>query len=199
MDSPKRGRGRPPGSRNKVKEAPKRIVGFTHDLADRICEELEKGRTLIAICKDEGMPSHRAVHRWVRENVEDFSYKYRLARETQLNFWIDQIHEIASLPPPIAPDIIFVKDGKLDLRGDPKQLSDGEKKLWVNAELQGRRLKVDSIKFVAAKASGVMNYNDHNGITVQGDKIIIMNYATPPPAEAVVVEALEVENRSHEG
>ena len=151
----------------------KKKVKPTKKLLRYICDELEKGKTLTDICTGDEMPAHRTVHKWVRED-DEFAKDYRQARETQMNFWIDQMNHIADMPPPIAPSEV-----KND-QGEMVTLSDGEKKLWVNAEVQRRRLKVDTIKFQSAKIAGTMGYHQQTGVTVVGDTINIVNYATQP-------------------
>src|SRR3954470_5518267 len=68
---------------------------YTSALADTICERLSEGESLRSICRDPGMPTEGAVRAWARENRDGFASRYRLARELQLEFWADQIVEIA--------------------------------------------------------------------------------------------------------
>lgn len=55
-------------------------VHYSPELAERICEHLRAGRSLGAICKDEGMPSVGTVQQWVRENRNGFAARYMHAR-----------------------------------------------------------------------------------------------------------------------
>jgi hypothetical protein len=162
----------------------KRNVGYTKKRAEFILRELEKGRTLTRICTEDDLPTYSTVQKWIRDDVEEFAAAYKQARETQLNLWIDQMNDIADLPPPVPPD--FVKNEK----GEDVPLKDGDRKLWVNAENQRRRLKVDTIKFQAGKLAGVMGYNTQTGVQVQGDVINILNYSTEAPID--VTEISEV-------
>ena len=164
----------------------KRSVGYTKKRGDYILKELEKGRTLTHILKEEDLPTYSTVCKWVRED-DDFGRKYKIARESQLNLWVDQMMDIADLPPPVPPD--FVENDK----GEQIPLKDGDRKLWVNAENMRRRLKVDTIKFQAGKLAGVMGYND-KAIQVVGDTINILNYAVAPPDthDTVDIEVKEV-------
>lgn len=155
----------------------KRKVKYTVKAASYILVEIEKGRTLTKICKEDGLPTHRTVHNWVREDINGFALQYKQARETQLNFFIDQMHDIADMPPPVPPEFVLNEKGK------EIPLRDGDRKLWVNAENMRRRLKVDAIKFQAGKLAGVMGYNDAKGITVVGDTINILNYAVAPKGD----------------
>jgi len=159
----------------------KRSVGYTKKRGDYILKELEKGRTLTHILKEEDLPTYSTVCKWVRED-DDFGRKYKIARESQLNLWVDQMMDIADLPPPVPPETVKNE------RGEDVALKDGDRKLWVNAENQRRRLKVDTIKFQAGKLAGVMGHNTKAGVQVTGDVINILNYATMDPALAVNVE-----------
>ena len=166
----------------------KKQVTYTKKIADYILTELEKGRSLSAICREETVPTYRSVQQWVRDDKKGFAAGYKQARETQLNLWIDQMHDIAELPPPYPPE--FVKNEN----GEMVPLEGQDRKLWVNAEVQRRRLKIDTIKFQAGKLAGVMGYNDAKAIQVVGDTINILNYAVAPPADedTVDIEVQEV-------
>lgn len=67
---------------------------FTQALFDQICERMANGETLRDICKDEDMPSRRAVVAWVAAS-EDLSAQYARAREAQADYWADELLEIA--------------------------------------------------------------------------------------------------------
>jgi hypothetical protein len=161
------------------------MVVYSDKLATYVLGEIEKGRTLTSICREEGVPSHATIHKWVRDDYKGFGAKYQTSRETQLNYFIDQMHDIADAPPPVPPE--FVRNDK----GEMEKLEGTDRKLWVNAENQRRRLKVDAIKFQTAKLAGVMGHNLEKGITVQGDTINIINYATAP-TDTIDIDAPEV-------
>ena len=146
---------------------------YTEKAAKYILTELEKGRTLTSICKEEDLPAYRTIQQWVTDDKEGFKERYDQARLHQVNMFIDKMHDIADLPPPVPPE--FVKNE----HGDMIPLEGTDRKLWVNAENQRRRLQVDTIKFTAAKLVGAMNAKMERGVTIQGDTINIMNYSTP--------------------
>jgi hypothetical protein len=68
---------------------------YTPALADAICMRISEGESLRSVCRDPGMPTEGAVRAWARDNRDGFGARYRLARELQLEFWADQIVEIA--------------------------------------------------------------------------------------------------------
>jgi hypothetical protein len=59
------------------------------DVRQTILEELEKGRSLLSICKDEGMPSARTVQRWQADDTE-FDVAVTRAREDGFHFIAEQ-------------------------------------------------------------------------------------------------------------
>ncbi len=61
---------------------------YSDALADRICEELANGKSLIQICQQEGMPHRVTVIRWMQSN-EEFATKCARAREAQADYLFD--------------------------------------------------------------------------------------------------------------
>jgi hypothetical protein len=149
-----------------------RAIKPTKKIKNYVCEQIEMGRSLTDICKEEGLPAHRTIHKWVRDD-EEFALDYRQARETQMNYLIDVMNDIADLPPPVPPAEVKNEHGKM------VPLEGTERKLWVNAVIQQRRLKIDTIKFQAAKLAGVLGANTQAGVMVVGDTVNILNYSTP--------------------
>ena len=68
---------------------------YTQDIADRICDQLCKGRSLHDICRDDGMPPRATVSWWVKLDHKGFAAPYRRAREFGYFALIDEILEIA--------------------------------------------------------------------------------------------------------
>ena len=68
---------------------------YTRELADTICRRMAEGESLRAICRDAGMPSEGAVRAWAREDRDGFSARYRQARDMLLEYWSDQIVDLA--------------------------------------------------------------------------------------------------------
>jgi len=54
-----------------------------------------EGESLRAVCRDAGMPSVGTVRGWAREDREGFAEHYRQARLLQLDYWADEIIDIA--------------------------------------------------------------------------------------------------------
>jgi hypothetical protein len=55
---------------------------YTAELADRILQELARGRTMKDICAEPGMPCDNAVRQWVADDIDGFAARYSEARAT---------------------------------------------------------------------------------------------------------------------
>ena len=62
---------------------------MSDDVRETIIAELEKGRSLLSICKDEGMPSARTVQRWQKDDTE-FDVAVTRAREDGFHYLAEQ-------------------------------------------------------------------------------------------------------------
>jgi len=58
------------------------VVTYSAAVADRFLAELMRGRTLTAICRDDGMPDRTTICRWVNDDRDGFAARYRRARAT---------------------------------------------------------------------------------------------------------------------
>jgi hypothetical protein len=56
-----------------------RAPGYSAETAERILEQLRRGRTLIDVCRDRGMPSYGTVRDWVTNERHGFAAPYREA------------------------------------------------------------------------------------------------------------------------
>jgi len=109
-----------------------RPSSYSEQTAAAICERLANGETILAICRDEGMPSHVTMYRWLEAN-EEFRTKYAFARNVGYERMADEVLEIAD-----------------DSSGDFIEGEDGPK---PNGELVARsRLRVDTRKWLLSKA-----------------------------------------------
>ena len=107
-------------------------VIYSDEVADHICRELAKGRTLKDVCRGDGMPDESSVRQWVVDR-EGFAPRYAQAREAGVHAMADEIVEIA-------------EDGSNDWM-------EGKHGPQLNAEhVQRSRLRVDTRKWLMAKA-----------------------------------------------
>ena len=102
-------------------------TNYTRDLADIICDRMTEGESLRAICRNVDMPSEGAVRGWAVRDVDGFGDRYRAARLLLMDFWADQIVDIAD-------------DGDLDPRD--RQIRTGVRQ-WIMSKVSrgyGERL-----------------------------------------------------------
>jgi hypothetical protein len=100
----------------------------TKKLMEDIANRLASGETLVQICKSDDMPSYRTVTRAVQADDELYDIYHR-GRILQAEFYGDKIIDLATSPLP--PEL----DAKV-----------------VNAEVQRRRLEIDSLKWTFARS-----------------------------------------------
>lgn len=67
---------------------------YTEAEADRICEWVAQGRSLVSFCKKTGTPSYRTVMNWLKEQPI-FQDAYRTAHAHQADYLAEQILDIA--------------------------------------------------------------------------------------------------------
>jgi len=96
-------------------------------MMEKIVDRLAQGETLVSITKDDKMPSYRAVTRAVAGD-DDLWELYRKGRILQAEYYADLINGLAMEP---LPETI-----------DPRML---------NAEVQRRRLEIDTLKWTTAR------------------------------------------------
>ncbi|WP_315830994.1 hypothetical protein [Bradyrhizobium prioriisuperbiae] len=105
---------------------------YTDELAERICTELRTGRTLVDVCRDEGMPSEHTVLERVQRNRGGFTERYRLAREIGYLVMADQIIEIID-------DSSNDWSEQVDASGDVRQVFNRENVTRSRLRFEGRR------------------------------------------------------------
>jgi hypothetical protein len=68
---------------------------YTREIADEVLARMAEGESVRAICRSPGMPSEGTIRGWAREDRDGFAARYRLARELQLDYWADEIIDLA--------------------------------------------------------------------------------------------------------
>lgn len=143
---------------------------FTREVADRILAELKDGRTLRAVCRDEGMPSESTVRTWAVEDMDGFHAQYTRAREIGYMAMADELLDISD-------------DGQNDWMQREAEENEG----WTaNGEhLQRSRLRVDTRKWLLSKALPKV-YGDKVDVTSKGEKIegITVAFRKPDTGDA---------------
>lgn len=111
---------------------------YNKEIAERICVELAKGKTLIAICEENAdFPADDTVRQWAR-TYDEFYHQYARARELGYERMAD---EIISISDDGRNDWMTIKDK----RGNDLEV--------VNREAVERsRLRLDTRKWLLSKA-----------------------------------------------
>jgi len=73
-------------------------TNYDRELADIICSRIAEGESLRAICRTPGFPSEGTVRGWAVRDHDNFGERYRAARLLLVEFWADQIIDIADEP-----------------------------------------------------------------------------------------------------
>lgn len=123
---------------------------YSEELAERICEQLMRGLSLVKICDAEGMPDRVTVTRWLGKN-EAFATQYARARETQADYMDDLILDVAAGVTPESANADRVRLAAYQWRAAklaPKKYGD---KLAL-AGHDGGALSVSVVRFTEAAA-----------------------------------------------
>src|SRR5262249_8984056 len=70
----------------------------TREVADTICSRMAEGESLRSISRDPGIPSEGTVRGWAVRDHDGFGERYRAARSLLVEYWADQILDIADEP-----------------------------------------------------------------------------------------------------
>ncbi len=100
---------------------------ITIEVMKKICDRLAEGETLMDITKNKNMPSYRTITRTVQ--ADDIIWEmYRKAKILQSEWYTDRLNALAM--------------EELPQVDDPRTL---------NAEVQRRRLEIDTLKWTTAR------------------------------------------------
>lgn len=131
----------------------KRYVTYSPDVAHELCERIASGRTLADVCRDDDMPHRVSVSRWLVDDdpaMDDFRKRYAMARQLLVEYWADQIIDIAD-------------DGSQDY-----EFVEG-KEVFRKEHVQRSRLMIDSRKWLMCKLKpGVYGDKVTNEVKVDG-------------------------------
>jgi len=126
-----------------------------------VCLEIEKGRALRNILKDDNMPSTSTFYQWLDSN-EEKAKQYARATQVRADIIFDEIIDIAD-----------------DSSGDRKVVEHGE---VMDGEYVARsRIRIDTRKWVLSKLNP-KKYGDKTDITSGGEKI-----STPQEVKVTIV------------
>lgn len=74
---------------------PGRPTKYDADVAEHICQEIAKGRSLKSVCREEGVPGHSTVLNWVSDDRDGFSDRYAHACQIRLHVLSEELLEIS--------------------------------------------------------------------------------------------------------
>ena len=137
---------------------PAKPVRLTKSILRKICDELSQGKSLRSICdKDDELPHFRSVLRKVQQ-TEEYFVMYQNARAIGAEVLADEMHDLARQQ---LPETL---DAKL-----------------ANAEIQRRRLEVDTLKWTFARMQpkGIRNRSEDT----QADNVITLSWGDYKPPE----------------
>lgn len=100
-----------------------------------ICERLQRGESLNAICKDSHMPDESAVRNWVMDDYQGFAPRYARAREIGYARMAEEILQIANTP----------------VIGKKTVTKDSGVEVTEYDMIEHRRLQVDTRKWMLSK------------------------------------------------
>lgn len=142
-------------------QGPGRPSDYTPEIVLTICERLAEGRSLRAICLDDGMPALRTVFKWLEAHPE-FVQQYARAREAQADVLADEIVDIAD-------------DGSRDY------VKDEDGRLVVDYDHISRsRLRVDARKWIASKLKP-KKYGDSSSVALSNPDGTPLNFTLMVP------------------
>lgn len=72
---------------------------YNQAMADEICDRLASGESLRTICRQDHMPNHSTVMRWVVQPDHPFCNQYRMARQAQMETLAGSMLDIAADAP----------------------------------------------------------------------------------------------------
>lgn len=138
----------------------RRLV-YTAEIAQRILSELRGGRSLRAVCRDQGMPRHSTVRQWVTDDRQGFATLYR------------QVRKIATTGRPtlytenIAERILAeLSEGRAlaDVCRDPGMPSDATVRQWASENREGFAARYDRARQIGydAMADEILEIVDDN-------------------------------------
>jgi hypothetical protein len=142
---------------------------YSPQLANAICEALVEGRSLLSICEEEGMPTPRNVHHWLKKHPE-FREQYIDARRLQADMLFDETLDIAD-----------------DARNDWMERNGGEDAGWVlNGEnIQRSKLRIGQRKWMVAR----LNPKKY------GDRVELVGDSESPVVTRIVREIVRPEKK----
>jgi hypothetical protein len=135
-------------------------LGYTEDIADKICDKLAAGTPIYKMCEvDPSLPTGKTIHKWIRL-IPEFEVAISRARVENTHNMVEEVKEIADIKPP--NDM----NGKTDA-----------------GFVQHLKLRCD-MRIKLAQMLNKKDYGDSVDVTSGGEKItgIAIRYIEPDPS-----------------
>lgn len=128
---------------------------YLPEVADDICALIASGESVLSISKRQGMPAQSTIYKWLSEH-DEFSEKYRRARETQADYFADEMIGIAD---DCVPDAAEVAKAKLRIdarkwfvtKVAPRKY--GERVITEHIGKDGGPIKTENVSMTAEEAA----------------------------------------------
>lgn len=133
------------------------------NIFEYVCQEIEKGRALRNVLKDENMPSTSTFYQWL-DNDEVKAKQYARATEVRADIIFDDILAIA------------------DENTNDTSINENGIEVVNNDVIQRSRLRIDARKWVLSKLNP-KKFGDKTDITSGGEKI----QTTPQEVKITIV------------
>lgn len=121
---------------------------YSEELAEKICLQIEEGKSLVTICDDEDMPSRSSVNLWLKDNRNGFSDRYARAKEIQADYLVEQMLKLCDDVKDDNPTAVAKAKLQIDTRkwtaSKLKPKSYGEKVTQEITGKDGGAIKVDT-------------------------------------------------------
>lgn len=125
-----------------------RPTDYSEYIADKVCDGLSNGKSLVEICRANDMPNCSTIYRWLDKHAE-FCKMYTRAREEQAETLADQIIAIA------------------DETHNDIEIDDNGNARTNHEAIQRSKLRVEARKWTAAKLKprkyGEKQHIEHSG------------------------------------
>lgn len=127
----------------------KKSIKYSKEVSDFICGKIEGGLCVADMVKKYGpgsrkviLPTSATIYRWRRLH-DDFKHAYDVAYQTFIYGKIDEMYTLMNEP---TPTLEQIKKATGDEDPHPNII-----KAYISSHIAKNRLKIDTLKFIAAK------------------------------------------------
>jgi hypothetical protein len=140
----------------------RRVLAYTPELGEAICDRLAEGESLSSIVRDPAMPCYRTVMKWL-SRVPEFEEMYIDARDAQADYLFDEARDVALAATPkgvwvsrLQFDVIRWQTARLAPRKYCERLVVAGELAVQNAPPPQKKLIVELVKFITGPNGKVL-------------------------------------------